>query len=127
MDALRADETSESDSVLCSFLSESALSGQRDWIQSILEERQGRLADPAPWMSQDVRVFTRMFSHEPRSDYQLYRLASRLLLNIKNEVERSENATNRKQVREGDVEAVLRGLAPWPAPFNASQSTYLIG
>lgn len=110
METLRSDETSESDNVLCSLLSESALSGQRDWILSILEERQGRLADPVPWMPEDVRVFARMFCHEPRSDYQLYRLASRLLLNVKNDVERSENAANRKQVRAGDVEAHFRGF-----------------
>jgi hypothetical protein len=35
---------------------------------------------------------------------------SRLLLNVKNEVERSENATNRKQVREGDLEKDFQGF-----------------
>lgn len=109
-ESLRSDETGKADSVLQQFLSESVLNEQRDWILSILDERQGKLADPVRWDAEDVRTFARIFRHEPRSDYQLFRLVSRLLRNFKNEVERSESAANRRQLREGDLENVFRGL-----------------
>lgn len=109
-ESLRSDETGEADMALRKFLSEPVLSEQRDWILSILDERQGKLADPVRWYAEDVRTFARIFRREPRSDYQLFRLVSRLLRNFKNEVERSESAANRRQLREGDLENVFRGL-----------------
>lgn len=109
-ESLRSDESGEADAILQQFLNERVLCEQRDWVLSILDERQGKLADPARWNSEDVRTFARIFRHQPRSDYQLYRLVSRLLRNFKNEVERSESAANRRQLRDGDLEDVFRGL-----------------
>ncbi|HDR9226764.1 TPA: hypothetical protein QDB19_002982 [Burkholderia vietnamiensis] len=109
-EALRSDESGEADTVLRSFVEEERFRNQRDRILSILDERQGKLADPTAWKAQDVRTFAEFFRHEPRSDYQLYRLVSRLIGNVKGEVEKSENATNRKQVRDGDLEEDFQGF-----------------
>jgi len=109
-EALRSDESGEADTVLRSFVDDERFRDQRDRILSLLDERQGKLADPTAWKAQDVRTFAEFFRHEPRSDYQLYRLVSRLIRNVKGEVEKSENATNRKQVRHGDLEEDFQGF-----------------
>lgn len=102
-EALRSDESREADDVLIALLENEMFEEQRDWILSIMEGRQGRLADPAAWKASDVRQFAETFVHEPRSTYQLYKLIFRLITNAKNDIERSENATNRLQVRGGTL------------------------
>lgn len=109
-EALRSSESGEADAVLSSFLSDVRLADQRDRILSMLDERRGKLADPVAWAAEDVREFAMHFRHHPRSDYQLYRLVYRLVVNIKFEVEKSMNATNRKQVRFGDLEKDFQGF-----------------
>jgi hypothetical protein len=109
-EALRSDESREADDVLIALLKDKMFEEQRDWIRSIIDGRQGRLADPAAWKASDIRQFSERFVHEPRSTYQLYKLIFRLLTNIKNDIERSENATNRAQVREGDLEKAFQGF-----------------
>jgi hypothetical protein len=107
---LRSDESAEADNTLRILLRTKSVRPHYDWVLSILDERQGKLADSAPWLAEDVRTFAKKFVHEPRSDYQLYRLTYRLLTNIKNDIERPENASKRRQVREGDQEKDLQGL-----------------
>ncbi|CAG9251872.1 NACHT domain-containing protein [Paraburkholderia caribensis] len=109
-EALRSDESGEADAVLSSFLPDDRLADQRDWILSILDERRGKLSDPAAWSASDVREFAESFRHRPRSDYQLFRLVSRLVLNVKHEIEASQNATNRNQVRLDDREKAFQGF-----------------
>lgn len=85
------------------------LSRSHDWILHLLDERKYLLADDTPWEAGDIRVFAKEYRAEPRSDYQLFRLVTRLLADIKNHVERSESAANRLHVRGGDLEKDLRG------------------
>ena len=75
----------------------------------LLDGRKYLLADDAPWEPRDVRVFAKQYCSEPRSDYQLFRLVVRLLRDIKNHVERSENASNRLWLRKEDQEEKFRG------------------
>ena len=75
----------------------------------MLDERKYLLVDDAPWEPSDIRIFAKKYRSEPRSDYQLFRLIVRLLRNIKNHVECSENAANRLTVRKGDKEEIFRG------------------
>lgn len=85
------------------------LSSNHDWILHLLDERKYLLIDDAPWEAGDIRVFAKEYRSEPRSDYQLFRLATRLLEDIKDHVERSENAANRQSLRSDDLEKDFRG------------------
>lgn len=109
-EALRSDESGDSDAVLSTFLSDDRLADQRDWILSMLDERRGKLSDPTAWSAEDVREFAEHFRHQPRSDYQLFRRVLRLVLNVKHEIETSQNATNRNQLRLGDLEKDFQGF-----------------
>jgi hypothetical protein len=99
----------EAGMVLQALLEVQILSGSRDWILHLLDGRKYLLADDAPWEPSDIRVFAKQYRSEPRSDYQLFRLSVRLLRDIKNHVECSENAANRLWVRNGDKEEIFRG------------------
>lgn len=94
---------------LRSLLAAPEISRSHDWILHLLDERKYILVDETPWEARDIRAFAKEHRSEPRSDYQLYRLIVRLLRDIKDYVERSENAANRLWVREGDKEENLRG------------------
>lgn len=109
-EVLRTSESDEADTVLQGFLDEDSVPTERDWVLSILEMRKGKQADPAAWLPEDVQAFGTHYRHRPRSDYQLYQLATRLLLDIKANVEISENATDRLQVRKEDKEVHFQGF-----------------
>ncbi|WP_458365775.1 hypothetical protein [Burkholderia pseudomallei] len=109
-EVLRTSDSHEADAVLQGFLGEDALSTERDWVLSILEERKGKQADPTAWFPEDVQAFGTYYRHKPRSSYQLYQLTTRLLLDIKANIEISENATDRLQVRRDDKEVHFQGF-----------------
>ena len=100
----------EADEVLRTLLADPAMADKRDWILHLLDGRKSLRVDDVAWKAGDIRVFAEHYCSEPRSDYQLFRLVSRLLRNIKSHVERSENAANRLQVRSGDLEKDLQGF-----------------
>ncbi|WP_183268989.1 hypothetical protein [Burkholderia pseudomallei] len=109
-EVLRTSDADEADTVLQGFLDEDSVPTERDWVLSILETRKGKQADPAAWLPEDVQAFGTHYRHRPRSNYQLYQLATRLLLDIKANVEISENATDRLQVRKDDKEVHFQGF-----------------
>ena len=109
LEILGSSKEPEADDVLRSLLDDSDLGDNRDWILHLLDGRKYLLVDEAPWKPMDVRVFVKEYRTEPRSDYQLFRLVVRLLRDIKNHIECSENAANRLFVRNGDKEEVFRG------------------
>jgi hypothetical protein len=109
-EVLRTSDADEADTVLQGFLDEDSVPTERDWVLNILETRKGKRADPAAWLPEDVQAFGMHYRHRPRSDYQLYQLATRLLLDIKANIEISENATDRLQVRKDDKEVHFQGF-----------------
>ncbi|WP_322059376.1 hypothetical protein [Paraburkholderia sp. J63] len=109
-EVLRTSDSPECDSVLRGFLENKTLPGDVEWILSIQDERNGKQADPTAWFPEDVQSFGTHYRHKPRSNYQLYELVTRLLADIKANVEISENATDRLQVRAGDREAHFQGF-----------------
>lgn len=109
LETLGASKEPEADAVLWALLHVPTLSASKDWILHLLDGRKYLLVDDAPWQPEDVPVFATQYRSEPRSDYQLFRLIVRLLTDIKNHVERSENAANRLWVRKGDQEEKFRG------------------
>jgi hypothetical protein len=101
---------SEADIVLRTLLDDPVVADSRDWILHLLDNRKGLRADDAAWQPSDIRMFTALYCSEPRSDYQLFRRINRLLNDIRDHIERSDNAANRLQVRDGDLEKVFRGF-----------------
>ena len=110
LEELRSSVEPEVDEVLRTLLDEPILNDRRDWIRHLLDGRKYLRADNVVWEAADIRVFAKQYCSEPRSDYQLFRLVSRLLRDIKNHVESSENAANRLQLRRGDLEKDFRGF-----------------
>lgn len=100
----------EVDHVLMTLLDKPEMAEQRDWILHLLDGRKSKRAQDAIWLAKDIRTFSEKFMSEPRSDYQLFRLLERLTNNVKDEIEASENAANRLQVRTVDKEEDLRGF-----------------
>ncbi|MBJ9658468.1 hypothetical protein I5588_28515 [Burkholderia multivorans] len=109
-EVLRTSDSAECDSVLRDFLENKTLPDYADWILSIQDERNGKQADPTAWLPEDVQSFGKHYQHKPRSNYQLYELAVRLVADIQAHIERSENATDRLQVRAGDKEVHFQGF-----------------
>lgn len=109
-EVLRTSDSHEADAALQGFLDDDSVPTERDWVLSILEVRKGKQADPAAWFPEDVQAFGAHHRHTPRSGYQLYQLVMRLLLDIKANVEISENATDRLQVRKEDKEVHFQGF-----------------
>lgn len=109
-EVLRTSDSPECDSVLRSFVENKTLPGEIEWILSIQDERNGKRADPTAWFPEDVQSFGTRYRHKPRSHYQLYELTTRLLSDIKANVEISENATDRLQVRADDKEVHFQGF-----------------
>lgn len=109
LEVLGSSRESEADDVLRGLLGEPLLINSKDWILHLLDGRKYLLVDDAAWEPEDVRMFAKQYCTEPRSDYQLFRLVVRLLADIKNHVECSENAANRLAVRIEDLEKDFRG------------------
>ena len=110
MSILAANPGAEPDAVLRFLFTLPELERERDWILHLIDQRKRQRADAAPWAAQDIRHFAERFCNEPRSDAGLFQLTCRLINNIKNDIECSENASNRKQVRIDDREKDLQGF-----------------
>lgn len=109
LEILGASKEPEAADALRALLDVPTLSASKDWVLHLLDGRKYLLVDDAPWQPEDVRIFATQYRSEPRSDYQLFRLIVRLMVDIKNNVECSENAANRLSVRSGDLERDFRG------------------
>ncbi len=107
---LKSHSGSEADIVLRTLLDDPIVADERDWILHLLDSRKGLRADDTAWQPSDIRIFTTLHCSEPRSDYQLFRRINRLLNDIKDHIERPDNAANRLQVRKDDREEVFRGF-----------------
>jgi hypothetical protein len=110
LESLNSRPDVEIDQVLVTFLTKPEMKLQHDWILHLLDGRKSKRAEDAIWCPKDIRIFSEKFISEPHSDDQLFRLIQRLIQNIKDEVEASENASNRLQIRIGDKEGDFRGF-----------------
>ena len=79
----------------------------KEWIAHLLEERQKREADLTPWKTSDIRTFETDYEVDPKTDRDLFGIAHRRLLEIKQDVEKAENSL-RTELRSGDAEKELR-------------------
>jgi hypothetical protein len=86
---------------------ENDLAGKRDWILHLLDERHMKNADPSAWDPTDIRVFTRDHETDPKIARDLFGIIIHRLMDIRNDVERSDNSL-REEVRVGADEYVLR-------------------
>jgi hypothetical protein len=109
-EGLRNQPSPEADRVLRILLSDPEMVDERDYMLHLLDDRKKLRADQYFWEPEDIRTFAERYSSKPRSDYQMFRLVNSLLRDIKNHIERSENASNRLQVRSGDLEKDFQGF-----------------
>lgn len=97
----------EADAVLRSLLDAPELIEQRDWILHLLDKRQERAADLAPWRQSEIQTFAKEHEITPNSSHALFRIAYRRFADIKREVEGVENSL-RNAVRTTDDESVMQ-------------------
>lgn len=92
-------------------LEELAQSEQFDWyrdkILHLLDQRAEETAEGTPWVPGDIREFMKDYEIEPRSDHDLFRIACRRIIAIKDDVERGE-VSCRSDLRPDDKEEQLR-------------------
>jgi hypothetical protein len=83
------------------------LAGHRDWILHLIDQRIVSDADYVAWEPAAIREFARVYETDPRTDAELFRIVLNRLIDIKNDVERSDNSL-REEVQHGADEYVLR-------------------
>lgn len=105
----RLGESSEPEAVaqIRRLATEPQLIKYRDFLLHTCEELLERQAESRRWKPSDVRLFAKEHEIEPQTDYDLYRVVSRRLSDIKNEVERSDTGL-RRQVHPQSSESDLR-------------------
>jgi hypothetical protein len=83
------------------------LSASRDWILHLIDQRIMSEVDYLPWHPADIRVFAQDYEKDPRTDTELFKVICNRLVDIKNDVERSDNSL-REEVQFESTEYVLR-------------------
>jgi hypothetical protein len=87
------------------------LASSRDWILHLIDERTVSEADHHPWNPADVRVFAQEYETDPRTDAELYQVICNRLMDIKNDVERSDNSLREEVQSQADEYVLRRWLA----------------
>lgn len=98
---------SNAESVLLALADHPGLIRQRDWIRHLLDQYLRQRSDGPAWQALDLRKFSADYEISPRNEADLYAIARRRLLDVKDHVELDDNSP-RNELREGDVETVLR-------------------
>lgn len=84
-----------------------SLSPVRDWILNILNRRIEDDAEFEPWNPNDLREFAKMNEIDPKNDKELYSIANKRLLELKMDVEESDNSL-REELHKDYTESYLR-------------------
>lgn len=108
---LAESEDAEATECLRSLLSEPMLATQRDWIKNLLDRRARELADITAWSPGDIRQFADSYEHDPATDRDLYRIIKNRLVDIKYDVEESDNSLREEVAKDADEYALRRFLA----------------
>ena len=104
---LGGDTSSEAQTALNELLDEPSLVENREWLMHLIDKQAATAADGPSWTPADIREFASTHEIDPKTDRDLYRIACKRLVELKNDVERSENSL-RDDLREGDPEMKLR-------------------
>ncbi len=107
LERLSQSESTEADEVLNEFLQEPALASYRDYILHLIDQRAERQADLPPWSPVDIRIFAEEYEIDPKTDRDLFKIASRRLDEIKHDVEKADNSI-RFEMHKDDDERKLR-------------------
>jgi hypothetical protein len=89
---LAINEDKETDGVLKVLVSNRSLKSTRDYILHVIESRAKRFADGKPWDPSDINSFRNEYEISPKTDRDLFRLIVKRLIELKNEVELSDNS-----------------------------------
>jgi len=104
---LAQSEEPAADSMFEKLLDEPGLQDVQDWIAHLREKRIRRQADLPAWNPADIRSFAQHYEIDPKTDHDLFTIAVRRLVELKHDVEASENSL-RDELRSGDQEFLLR-------------------
>jgi hypothetical protein len=95
------------DMVLKNFAGDPFFIQECDWILYLIDRRIELRTENSPWKPLDVIRFTDEHESQPRSDYGLFRIANKRLIDIKDEVERGD-ISSRNDIHPTDEEPILR-------------------
>ncbi len=107
LNRLAVNEDPEATTVLRELITVPVMINHRDWMLHLLDERTERDVDLPRWSPEDVRSFAKEHEIDPKTDADLFKIAGKRLIEIKNDVEKSDNSL-RDELRLGDEERKLR-------------------
>jgi hypothetical protein len=97
----------EADNVLERLAQSEQFNWYRDKILHLLDQRAEATADGPPWVPGDIREFMKEHEVSPRSDHDLFKIACKRFMAIKDDVERGE-VSCRSDLHPDDKEKRLR-------------------
>lgn len=93
--------------LLQSFATDPMFGKYRDYILHLAEKRAVNFSDAIEWKPKDIQEFMREHECNPHSNYELYKLACKRFVTIKNDVEKGE-ISSRYDLHIDDDESKLR-------------------
>jgi hypothetical protein len=100
-------ESVEATEALRELAEDPALANAREYVLRLLDQRLEREADLVPWGPDDLREFAKNHEADPKNDRELFSIATKRLLELKLQVEASENSL-RDELHPDHTEAHLR-------------------
>lgn len=97
----------EADNILRSFIENPLFEKNRDYLLYLVEQHAELLAESRPWHPLDIRIFMESYEIPPRSDSELFKIACRRFIEIKDEVERGD-ISSRSDLHPEDLEDQFR-------------------
>jgi hypothetical protein len=104
-------EDSEATTILRGLAEKPVMAVHRDWILHLLDDRIERESELPPWNATDIRSFTEEHEIDPKTDRDLFKIAGKRLIEIKNDVEKSDNSLREEMHRDYKEPALRRWLA----------------
>ena len=111
VDNLAKSDTPPATSYLRELADDPSMSQMRDWILNLLSERLKRQSDFQPWTPNDVRLFAQHHEVDPKSDRELFSIANKRVLELKYDVESSNNSLRDELQRDANEIHLRRWLA----------------
>lgn len=108
---LANNESSETPTVLRSLLNEPGLRSYADYMLDSISRRRRADSASAPWTESDVCAFAKDFETDPKSGEELFLITRRRLVDLRYDVEKSDNSLRDEVRSDHDEKALCRWIA----------------
>jgi hypothetical protein len=111
LDMLAKNESPSATEKLCELADDPCMSRVRDWILHLIEGRLERQSDLVPWTPGELQTFAQHHEVDPKSDRELFVIAQKRILELKFDVEKSDNSLRDEIPRDSKEMHLRRWLA----------------